>query len=140
MAEAHIRMVAKLKAMSAVTDLVVARIHPVKVPQRKVLPYISYEQMGRSSQQHSTGTTTTTDTTIELRCWASTYDGAHALADAVRGDEDAADPTGLAGWEDSGSVGGNDVWRLENEYDEVAEVRDGRDEFEAHCVVMDFLV
>jgi len=125
-----------LKALSAVTDLVDAKITPVKARQRAALPYITYQRISRVPANHSTGTTATNETRIQVDCCAATYDGALALADAVRGDEDETEPTGLSGYNDpSGSV-----WHLENESDFTAPLRSGQDEVEAHIVSMDFLV
>ncbi len=129
-------MVAKLKALSDVSDLVGTRVYPMKAPQDVDLPYIVYQQISRTPENHATGTTQTNFQRIQVSCWAEDYDGAQALALAVRGDEDPTSPTGLAGWNDSNS----DVWHLQSEIDDVESIKDGQDEFEAHRVIQEYLV
>ncbi len=129
-------MVAKLKGLSAVSDLVQAKIFPMKAPQKVALPYITYQQISRVPVEHATGTTQTNFQRIQVNCWAADYDGAQALALAVRGDEAESEPTGLSGWID----GNSQVWHLHNEIDDVEIIKVGQDLHEAHRVIQEFFV
>ncbi len=136
MSEPHIRLVAKLKGTSAVTALVVARIWPMIVPQGQALPYIVYRRVDSVPINHAHGTTADDFTRIQIDCCASTYDGARALADEVRGDEDESNPTGLSGWID----GDNRVWHLEIEQDGMEPPWEGTDRPAAFIVSQDYIV
>jgi len=129
-------MVARLKGLTAVSDLVGAKIYPMKAPQKVALPYVTYQQISRVPANHAMGTTSTNFQRIQVDCWASSYDGAQALAAAVRGDEAESSPTGLAGWID----GNSQVWHLQNEMDDIEPITVGRDEFEAHRVIQEYFV
>lgn len=132
----YTRMVAKLKSMAGVTALVGTRIYPMKVPQGAVLPFITYRRISRTPVNWVRGTSTTNFLRIQVNCWAANYDGALALAAAVRGDEDPDAPTGLSGWND----GVSEVWHLETEIDDAENITPGRDEFEAIRVIQDYIV
>ena len=129
-------MVAKLKGMEAVSDLVGTRVYPTKAPQGVALPYVVYQLISRVPVNHSTGATQTNFQRIQVSCWAEDYDGALALAAAVRGDEDETEPTGLSGWNDSA----DQVWHLQNEMDDIEPLKVGRDEVEAHRVIQEYFV
>ena len=99
-------MVTRLKAVSAVTDIVgagnSARIRPLRRNQGGPLPAIVYDQVGGYRANHTTGTSTTAESRFRVHCLASSYDGAHTLAEAVEG--------ALSGWNDATSGGG--VWHM----------------------------
>jgi hypothetical protein len=129
----HTRLTARLKAITAVTDLVGARIWPVDRRQGTELPAITYERITRTELNHATGTTNTSRVRIELNCWASSYAGAHALAAAVRGNGAADSPTGIAGWTDGNGNG----WHIVlGPMDAPAAWLPGQDARTAHCVSM----
>lgn len=128
----HTRMVTRLKAVSAVTDIVgagnSARIWPLRRNQGSDLPAIVFDQAGGYRSNHTTGTSTTAESRFRVHCLASSYDGAHALSDAVEG--------ALSGWNDSQSG----VWHREmGPQDGPDETTPGQDAAE-FAVVLDYLV
>ncbi len=130
----HTRMVTRLKATEAVTNIVgagkSARIWPLRRNQGSVLPAIVFDQVGGYRSNHTTGTSTTAESRFRVHCLASSYDGAHALSDAVEG--------ALSGWNDS--AGGSGVWHLEmGPQDGPDETTPGQDAAE-FAVVQDYLV
>lgn len=136
MSDPRIRMVARLKAITAVTDLVGARIWPMIARQAQAQPYIVYRMVDRVPINHSAGTTTSNYMRIQVDLVASSYDGVMALADAVRGDEAESSPTGLSGWVDADSR----VWHLESEQDDMEQIMDGRDQPVAFRIMQDYIV
>jgi hypothetical protein len=97
-------MVARLKAVSAVTDIVgsgtSARIRPLRRNQGGALPAVVYDQVGGYRANVTDGTSTTAESRFRVHCLADSYAGAHALSEAVEG--------ALSGWNDSSSG----VWHL----------------------------
>lgn len=130
----YTRMVTRLKATSAVTDIVgagnSARIRPLRRNQGADPPAIIFDQVGGYRANVAAGTSTTGESRFRLHCLASSYDGAHTLSDAVEG--------ALSGWNDR--AGGSGVWHLEmGPQDGPDETTPGQDAAE-FAVVMDFLV
>ena len=124
------RMVAKLLATTAVTDLVVDRIFPVERPvvTAEALPAVVYLIMSKVPSNTANGTSTTEQMRIEVQCLAATYDGARALGAAVQ--------IALSGWNDAeGSV-----WHLDDSRDDPGEVATGEDFISYHCVTQEYLV
>jgi len=106
-------MVARLKDLSAVTDIIGsgnnAKIEPVRSHQGVALPRITYQRIGGEGPVNAAGgTTKTAEARIQIYCDAATYDGAWTLARVVQGDCDPTSPTGLSGWID----GNGDTWHL----------------------------
>ncbi len=130
------RLVAKLKSMTAVTDIVGQHIYPIKIRQGVSLPYITFQQISDPPVNASKGATPTSAMRMQVNCFEDTYDKAHTLAAAVRGDEAVVSPTGISGWID----GSGEVWHLDNELDSADDVRDGQDDFHAYAVIQDYLV
>ncbi len=129
-------LVAKLKGMTAVTDIVGQQIYPIKAPQGVSLPYITFQQISDVPINASKGATPTAAMRMQVNCFEDTYDKVHTLAAAVRGDEAVSSPTGLSGWID----GNGEVWHLDNELESADDIRDGQDEFQAYAVIQDYLV
>jgi hypothetical protein len=92
------------------------------------LPAIVYEVTGDETENHSTGATTTKNMRIEVACYASTYAGAHALADAVE--------TALSGWTDDSG----DVWHLDTAMDDAGEVQAGANVLTFFAVIQQYQV
>lgn len=86
------RMAAKLKATTAVTDLCGTRIYPLALPQKPTYPAITYQLVGTTPCNHSTGTCDVAWARVQVNCYAETYIAAKALNAAVR--------TALTGWTD----------------------------------------
>lgn len=78
------RITALLKADGTVAAIT-TRVQPVKANQAGSFPLITYQRISTSPVNHATGTTDTTECRIQVDCWAETYVGSKALADAVRG-------------------------------------------------------
>ncbi len=135
MAEAYIRMVARLKAITAVDDLIDGRVYPMKAPQDVDRPYITYQIISRVPINHATGTSDSHHERIQINCWGVNYDGAQELAAAVRGDEAQSSPTGLSGFND----GDGRVWHPENERDDIELLKVGHDDVEAFRVIQEYI-
>jgi hypothetical protein len=136
MSDPRERLVAKLKGMASVSALVGSRIWPMRAPQGQSKPYIAYRVVDRVPINHAAGTTASNYMRIQLDLCSPTYDGAIALASAVRGDEDEETPTGLSGWID----GDGRLWHLEMEQEDADDEMPGRDEPEAFRVMQDYIV
>ncbi len=73
-------------ADSAVATLIANRMYPVVAPaedQGGTAPYIVYRRLG-TARLGTMGGPGSAKVRFRLTCWAVTYDGATALADAVR--------------------------------------------------------
>ena len=130
--DVHERMVTRLKAVSAVTDLVgastAARIRPMRLNQADELPAIVYQLVGSYRSNITTGTSTTASSRFRVHCLDDSYDGVHVLSEAVEG--------ALSGWNDSASG----VWHLDmGPQDGPDETLPGQDAAE-FAIVQDYLV
>lgn len=131
----HTRMVTRLKAVSAVTDIVgastAARIRPMQRNQGGALPAVLYAQVGGYRSNVADGTSTTGSTRFRLHCVASSYDGAHTLSDAVEG--------ALSGWDDTTDAASG-IWHLDmGPMDGPDEPMPGQDAAE-YAVIQDYVV
>ena len=77
-------LVAILKADETVAGLVTARIYPVYIPESATLPCITYQVTGKTDVNCAGGQTPLVEGSAQITCFATTYLGAVALADAVR--------------------------------------------------------
>lgn len=77
-------LVAFLGNASAISALVGLRIYPQELPQKPTLPALTYNQISAVRVRELAGPAGKARRRIQIDCWASTYKGAHALADAVR--------------------------------------------------------
>ena len=134
----HELLVARLKAITAVTDLVVARITPGGRLQGNALPAITYERVTGTEVNASGGTTNTARVRFELTCWADGYGDAYTLAAAVRGDgATGGSATGMSGWIDANS----NVWHLVlGPIDAPERTIPGQDKKRAYGVTLDYVV
>lgn len=71
-----------LKGQSAVSTLVGTRIYPLRAPQSPTYPFITYNQSAEV-RTHTMDAKATTNAAMQIHCWAKSYSGAVALADAV---------------------------------------------------------
>lgn len=62
-----------------------ARVYPVKAPQHPTLPFLIYTKISAPRLYHLAGQTRLVRARFQVDCWAETYAGAVALAEAVRG-------------------------------------------------------
>lgn len=104
------RMVVKLLATSAVTDLIVAQLRP---HHRKTSwgtdDAVTYQRISTEPSNHATGTSTLAFARIQVDLWSSTPLGVRALAAAVRG--------ALSGWSDDTGTPVVTMCHLINEQD-----------------------
>lgn len=121
-------LVARLKAVTGVTDLVSTRIWPGYRKEGTALPAVVYEMTGEEVINFAGGTTGTAETHITLSCIASTYSGAKALAAAVA--------TALSGWADANGC----IWHLDNQADDFGEIISGQDVLEYYAVIQEYSV
>lgn len=83
----------------AIAALVVARIYPLRVPQKVTMPAIVLTLISDQREPHLRGISGLARPRYQLDCWAQTYDGATALGALCRQRLD-----GFAGeWSDGGS-------------------------------------
>lgn len=86
-------LVATIATYSSVTALVSTRVFPETLPQATTLPALTYSQVSAVRVRDHTGPAGKSRHRVSINCWASTYAGARALADAVRQNMD-----GFQGW------------------------------------------
>lgn len=85
-----------------VTSLVGSRIYALKFPQSVTAPAVRMFEVDRVSVMHLRGDIAIRRARVQIDCveaesHGDPYDGAHALADAVRGDLRTGSATGLVG-------------------------------------------
>ncbi len=74
-----------LQGASAVSALVADRIHPQVLPEGSTLPAVTYTAVFGTPQNSLDGfTSTIVNYSVQIDCWAATFDAAAALALAVR--------------------------------------------------------
>ncbi|KKM90811.1 hypothetical protein LCGC14_1234830 [marine sediment metagenome] len=64
--------------------LVGTRVYPMVLPQNVTPPAISYLQTGGERSVHTGGSSGLANARVQISCWATTYLGSKALADAAR--------------------------------------------------------
>lgn len=77
-------IVARLLAVSGVTDLVAARVYPLILPQGPTYPALVYQRIAGARDAVLEGDPGGGEARIQITAWASSYSGALALAEAVR--------------------------------------------------------
>ena len=121
------RMVARLKATAAVTNLVGTRIEPIRSRQAGALPRITWMRVGTAPINSAAGTTGEAEVRFQIDCFGSTYASARAVADAVTG--------ALSGWNDASSC----VWHKVMDFDDPENPDTGQD-VGLYRIVHDYLV
>jgi len=76
-------LVAKLKATTAVTDLVAARIFPVIMPLDPTFPGMTYAKVFPGRQYSQSGPSGLARGRFQFTCWGATYASAKNVANAV---------------------------------------------------------
>ena len=117
-----------MKAVTAVTDLVSARIYPMLAPQSADLPFVIYETTVAAPVNHAGGVGTTVSWRFAASGFASTYSGAKALGAAME--------SARSGWTDADGC----IWHLESSSDDVGEVQSGRQTPEFYAVQQEYTV
>ena len=69
---------------SSISDIVAARVYAMFAPQTTELPYIIYQQISAIRDHTLDGPSGYTDSRYQLTCWATTYELAKQLFEAVR--------------------------------------------------------
>lgn len=75
---------AVLIADATVASLVVARIHPLHLPQGVAMPAIRYQRVATAPVNDLEGTQNHEWVRVQVDCWDDAYAGVKALAAAVR--------------------------------------------------------
>lgn len=73
-----------LLADSTISSLIGSRFYPGELPQDATLPAIVYSTISGYRPQSQEGPSGIVRLRIQIDCWAETYAGAEALAEAVR--------------------------------------------------------
>jgi len=130
------RMVVKLKATSAVTDLIGtgdnARIYPIGRYQGTALPAITYQRVATTPINHSTGQVDTEFCTVQVNCFGATYTAAKGLAAAVA--------TALKGWTDDTESPDIGMCHKHGESDLPQVTPQGQEGPDVEAVTMDFFI
>lgn len=84
---------------TAISALVVARVYPLRLPQKPLMPAIVYMKVTGRRFTHLRGPASLARPRYQLDCWASTHDGAVELGTLVRQRLDGYNGT----WSDGGS-------------------------------------
>ncbi|HMR01769.1 MAG TPA: DUF3168 domain-containing protein [Candidatus Competibacter phosphatis] len=71
----------RLTTDATLTATLSTRVYPYKLPQSPTLPAATYQIISRAPTESNTQIF---ETRVQLDCWASTYDAAHALANLVQ--------------------------------------------------------
>jgi len=122
------RLVAKLKATSAITALTGTRIYPMLRPQNAALPCIVWEISSDRPSNTAVGTTGTSEMSIALDCIATTYAGAKAVGDLVA--------STMNGFVDSADC----IWHLDSQSDQIGPLEAGQEEPTFYAVSQDYTV
>ena len=77
-------LVAYLKAQTAVSDLVGAKIFPGVGATSQALPYVTLQKITGISEKHATGTTPLTEEAWQVDVWSATILLAREIAAAIR--------------------------------------------------------
>ena len=72
-----------LKDTAAVAAIVAARVYPAVAPQAAAMPAISYLLTNRQEEEDLDGGIGLWKATVQVSCWAATYQAAKELAEAV---------------------------------------------------------
>lgn len=121
-------LVTRLKAVTAVTDLVGSSIRPLVLRADDTFPGVTYRRTSTGFDNTAGGTSTSAQATFEIASVAETYVGALALADAVRG--------ALSGWAD----GAGQIWHLQDQHDEIEPIPVGDEVLPVFEVIQTYFV
>lgn len=73
-----------LTTTAEISAIVGTRVYPVKLPQKPTAPAITYQRIYSARVRSTSGPSGLTRTRIQIDYWATTWEGAKALADTVR--------------------------------------------------------
>lgn len=73
-----------LLADAAVAAVVVARVYPQVLPQKPVLPAVTYQEISGSSDLVNDGPSGLASARVQFNCWADNADAAYALGLKVK--------------------------------------------------------
>lgn len=71
-------------ADSNISNLVAARIYPLKLPQRPTVPAVTYQRISGERMHSMSGATGLAGPRIQFDCWDTTYLSSKNLADLLR--------------------------------------------------------
>ena len=73
-----------LSGESTISDIVSARIYPLRAPQGVAMPHMTYQMISADRDHTLDGPTGFTMARFQFNCWAATYPEAKRLLEAVR--------------------------------------------------------
>ena len=120
-----------MEADTTIEGLVGTRIFPMVVPQDTTMPCITYQKISGNWQVQISGPHNMSQERFQINCWATTYAGAKALAEAVRAE--------FSGYDTGNASVSVHIITLENETDTINENADVRGS-RRYGRMMDFLV
>jgi len=132
------RLVARLKSLPGVTELVGGNVFGAIVPDIKSYPAIVYQVLSNPPANDADGSCNQYMMRLRITAIALSiggkmppYDAAWAIAMAIVGDAENEDgPTGISGWiDDAGSV-----WHVQDMFDEAGAIELETGDFWAYCV------
>ena len=125
------RLYTQLVGTTALTDLVGTRVYPSVLPQGVTLPAVTFQRVGTTPTNGSTGGGDVSWARFQLTGYAVTYLAARGVADAVRG--------ALRGWQSSTGTPNIDMVTYQGEYDLPEPPESGQDNY-IHGVAQDWYV
>lgn len=96
-------VIGRLQELSPLTALVGTRVTQLTLPQGTILPAVRVQLIDELRSYHHRGRTLLLNARVQVDAYAQTYSAALAVADAVLGDGNGSNASGLDGWQ--GSIG-----------------------------------
>lgn len=115
-----------LMADDTISGLVGSRVYPNKLPENVAYPAIRYEQVSGVREYHLRGPSGRARPRISINAWATKYEDARGLADAIR--------RRLNGY--AGTLGETEVGSIKLE----SEIDFFEDEVKVHRVAQDYMI
>ncbi len=110
--------------------LIGQRVYPLVLPHNAALPAIVYQRISTPRITNQQGSSGLARPRLQLKSWATTFEAAYAVADAVRRSLDGfRGSLGSA----SGNIGGVAI-RSDNEF------ADYDPDMQLHCILQDYLI
>ncbi len=125
------RLKAQLVGSTALTDLIGTRVFPVFLPQGVTLPAVTYQRVGTTPLNGSTGGGDVSFARFQLNAFATTYAGAKAVAKQTR--------IALRAWSDSTGTPAISMTSYHGEFDLPEPPEPAQDNY-IHGVMQDWFV
>lgn len=121
----------KLLATTAVTDLITARLYPMRAPDDATFPFLIYKLISSSRDYSHDGAVGLVESRFNIECRARVYEDAVALADAVR-----LTLSGTTGTWGDRDIGNCELINESDGFDFIA----GADEEDCYVIPLDFTI